>query len=77
MSAPVMPLSVRLRFSLCLMLGAWPLITLLLLLLTPVSAEWPLPLRTAVIVPLMVLGMVFVIIPLTNRYATRWVHGKK
>lgn len=55
------------------MLGAWPLITVLLELSSPLTAAWPLPLRTLVIVPLMVSGMVFAIIPLVQRLAGGWI----
>lgn len=63
----------RVRFALCVMLGAWPLITALLELFSPLTAAWPLPLRTLVIVPLMVSGMVFAIIPLVQRLAGGWI----
>jgi antibiotic biosynthesis monooxygenase (ABM) superfamily enzyme len=63
----------RLRFTLCLMAGAYPLITAILVLLAPVTSAWPLPLRTLVIVPLMVSGMVFAIIPLVQRLAGGWI----
>lgn len=63
----------RVRFALCVMLGAWPLITVLLELFSPWTAAWPLPLRTLVIVPLMVSGMVFAIIPLVQRLAGSWI----
>jgi antibiotic biosynthesis monooxygenase (ABM) superfamily enzyme len=66
-------LPARLRFTLCLMLGAYPLITAILLLLAPLTADWPVALRTLVVVPLMVSGMVFAVIPLVQRLAGRWI----
>lgn len=63
----------RVRFALCVMLGAYPLITAILFVLAPVTAEWPIALRTLVIVPLMVSGMVFGIIPLVHRWAGAWI----
>lgn len=76
--APARPLSIRilparLRFTLCLMLGAYPLVTAILTLLAPLTADWPLALRTLVVVPLMVSGMVFAVIPLVQRLAGRWI----
>lgn len=68
---PLLP--ARMRLTLCLMVGAYPLITGLLTLLGPATADWPLPLRTLVIVPLMVCGMVFAITPLAQRLAGRWI----
>jgi antibiotic biosynthesis monooxygenase (ABM) superfamily enzyme len=55
------------------MVGAYPLVTALLHLLGPTMAAWPLPLRTLVIVPLMVSGMVFAVIPLVHRLAGGWI----
>lgn len=63
----------RLRFALCVMAGAYPLITFLLAVLTPVTSDWPLALRTLLVVPMMVSGMVFGIIPLVQRWAGRWI----
>lgn len=61
------------RLALCLMLGAWPLVTVLLAVLGPFTADWPLALRTLVVVPPMVTGMVFAIIPLVQRFAGGWI----
>ena len=72
-SASAFRLSSRLRFALCVMVGAFPLITLLLAATAPVTGDWPLALRTLVIVPIMVSGMVFAIIPLVQRWAGRWI----
>ncbi len=66
-------LSSRLRFALCLMLGAYPLITSLLFLFNAVIDDWPLPARTALVVPFMVFGMVFFVIPAVHRLAGRWI----
>lgn len=63
----------RLRFALAVMLGAYPLIALLFVLIGPHVADWPLPARPLPIVPLMVLGMVYGVIPLVNRLAGPWI----
>jgi antibiotic biosynthesis monooxygenase (ABM) superfamily enzyme len=66
-------LTPRIRFSLCVMLGAYPLITAILAVLAPHTADWPLALRTLVVVPMMVTGMVFGVIPLVHRWAGAWI----
>jgi antibiotic biosynthesis monooxygenase (ABM) superfamily enzyme len=53
--------------------GAWGLITLILWLLGPVTATWPLPLRTLVISVLMVLGLTWVVIPNLTRMFAGWL----
>ncbi|MCE1237244.1 MAG: hypothetical protein LWW93_12920 [Hyphomicrobiales bacterium] len=63
----------KVRFALCVMLGAYPLITAILFALAPVTGDWPIALRTLVIVPMMVSGMVFGIIPLVHRWAGGWI----
>ncbi len=63
----------RLRFAFCVMIGAWPLITVILAALGPLIGEWPLALRTLIVVPPMVSGMVFAVIPLVQRWAGSWI----
>jgi antibiotic biosynthesis monooxygenase (ABM) superfamily enzyme len=53
--------------------GAWALITVILWLLGPVMAPWPLPLRTLVISALMVLGLTWVVIPYLTRAFAGWL----
>jgi antibiotic biosynthesis monooxygenase (ABM) superfamily enzyme len=57
----------RLSFSLALIPGAYVLITAILYGLGPLMEGWPIFLRTAVIVPLMVFGMVYGVIPLVQQ----------
>lgn len=66
-------LPARMRFALCVMVGAYPLITAILIALAPVTGDWPVALRTLVVVPLMVSGMVYGVIPLVHRWAGRWI----
>ncbi len=66
-------LTARVRFALCVMVGAYPLITAILIGLAPVTGDWPVALRTLIVVPMMVSGMVFGIIPLVHRWAGRWI----
>ena len=60
----------RLRFAATIAPGAWLLVTLLLYLWQPLITGLPTWALTLVIVPQMVLGMVFLVIPLSQRVAT-------
>lgn len=61
------PLVLRLRFLMTLMLGAYGLINLILLALSPFTPGWPIWAVTALAVPPMVLGMVYLVIPFARR----------
>lgn len=61
------PLLARLRFLGTLMLGAYLLINLILALLAPVTTGWSTWSVTALAVPPMVLGMVYLVIPIARR----------
>jgi antibiotic biosynthesis monooxygenase (ABM) superfamily enzyme len=62
------PAASRTRLALVLCLGAYPLITSLLYLWAPVLSDRPTWMVTAVIVPQMVAGMVWGVIPLAHRW---------
>jgi antibiotic biosynthesis monooxygenase (ABM) superfamily enzyme len=53
--------------------GAWALITLILWVLGPVTATWPLPLRTLLVSVLMVVGLTWLVIPNLTRIFARWL----
>jgi len=53
----------KVRFALLVFCGVYPLVTLGLGLLGPLTANWPLPLKTLVLVPIIVVSMVWGIIP--------------
>jgi antibiotic biosynthesis monooxygenase (ABM) superfamily enzyme len=53
--------------------GAWALITLILWLLGPMIATWPLPLQTLAVSSLMVLGLTWVVIPYLTRTFAGWL----
>jgi antibiotic biosynthesis monooxygenase (ABM) superfamily enzyme len=65
-TSPV-PFLAHLRFLGTLMLGAYLLINALLLGLTPLTSGWPIWSVTALAVPPMVLGMVYLVMPLARR----------
>jgi uncharacterized protein len=53
--------------------GAWAMITLILWVLGPMTATWPLPLRTFLISVLMVLALTWVVIPTLTRIFAGWL----
>jgi antibiotic biosynthesis monooxygenase (ABM) superfamily enzyme len=53
--------------------GAWALITLILWVVGPVTATWPLPLRTLVVSALMVVGMTWLVVPYLTRTFAGWL----
>ena len=63
----------RLRFSLFVFLGVYPLVTILIYALAPVTSDWQIWQRNLVMVPIIVLSMVFFIIPRIHRHCGRWL----
>jgi antibiotic biosynthesis monooxygenase (ABM) superfamily enzyme len=53
----------RFRFALLVFLGVYPLVTVLQLIILPLTEGWPLLLRNLVFVPVMVMCMVWGLIP--------------
>lgn len=68
-TSPLSPVFGRLRFLAILMLGAYLLINLILLVLSPWTAGWSTWSVTALAVPPMVLGMVYLVMPIARRQA--------
>lgn len=63
----------RLRFALLVFLAVYPMVTLGLGILIPLTPDWPLPARTLVLVPLVVAAMVWVIIPTIQTRLRHWL----
>ena len=63
----------RYKMALLTWPGAWGLITLILWQLGPMTATWPLPVRTLVVSVLMVLGLSWVVIPTLTRIFAGWL----
>ncbi|MDK3019521.1 hypothetical protein [Pseudodonghicola flavimaris] len=63
----------RLRFALFVFCGVYPLVTLLLYLLMPLTQGWAIWERNLVMVPIIVASMVYVIIPQIQRRCARWM----
>jgi antibiotic biosynthesis monooxygenase (ABM) superfamily enzyme len=71
MSTPLPPAAPpRYKVALLTWLGAYPVITIVLGVLGPVTARWPLPLRTLLISGLMVVALTWGVLP-TLRYVLR------
>jgi antibiotic biosynthesis monooxygenase (ABM) superfamily enzyme len=58
----------RPRFALLVLLGVYPLITLLLYVILPLTEAWPIWQRTLVIAPIMVSIMVWGLIPGVQKF---------
>ena len=63
----------RHKMALLTWAGAWAMITLILGVLGPSIATWPLPLRTLAISVLMVLALTWVVIPTLTRVFATWL----
>ena len=63
----------RHKMALLTWAGAWAMITVILQVLGPAMATWPLPLRTLLISVLMVLALTWVVIPNLTRLFATWL----
>lgn len=63
----------RARFGIFVFLGVYPLVTLLLYSIIPLTQEWSIWQRNLVMVPLIVLCMVYFIIPTIHKRLHRWL----
>lgn len=70
-------LASRLRLALLLVLGVYPLITLYLYAIFPLTDGWQLWQRTLVLVPLMVLSIVFGLMPFIQKRFGAFIAGRK
>jgi antibiotic biosynthesis monooxygenase (ABM) superfamily enzyme len=57
----------RPRFALLVLIGVYPVITLILNLIFSLTAEWTIWQRTLIIVPLMVVMMIWGVIPVVQK----------
>lgn len=63
------------RLALVMILAIYPLITVLLYILAPLTEGWAVWHRTILIAPIMVLSIVFVVSPAIQRYFGWFVAG--
>jgi antibiotic biosynthesis monooxygenase (ABM) superfamily enzyme len=69
------PVAAPPRYKLALLswAGAYTVITLILAVLGPVMAPWPLPLRTLLLSVLMVVAMTWLVMPSLTRLGRGWL----
>ena len=77
MAQRVRPQQAPPRYKLALLswVGAYTVITLILAVLGPAMARWPLPLRTLLLSVLMVLAMTWLVMPSLTRLCRSWLTG--
>jgi antibiotic biosynthesis monooxygenase (ABM) superfamily enzyme len=63
----------RYKLALLTWAGAYAVITLILAVLGPVMADWPLPLRTLVLSGAMVAALTWFVIPSLSRLFRAWL----
>lgn len=66
----------RHKLAVLTMVGAYPTIVLLLSILGPVMGDAPLPLKAAVLVPLMVVALTYFVMPLLTRVFANWLQNE-
>jgi antibiotic biosynthesis monooxygenase (ABM) superfamily enzyme len=67
----------RYKLALLTWAGAYAVITLILTLLGPAMAAWPLPLRTLLLSALMAPAMTWLVIPVLTRLFRRWLGPRR
>ena len=65
------------RMALLMIVGVYPIITLYLYVIMPLTDGWQLWQRTIILVPLMVITIVFGLIPAIQKHFGRFIAGKK
>jgi antibiotic biosynthesis monooxygenase (ABM) superfamily enzyme len=63
----------RYKLALLSWVGAYAVITLILYVLGPTTASWPLPIRTLAISALMAPAMVWLVMPVLTRLFRSWL----
>jgi antibiotic biosynthesis monooxygenase (ABM) superfamily enzyme len=66
----------RYKLALLTWAGAYAVITLILAVLGPSTAPWPLPLRTLLLSALMAPAMTWLVIPFLTRLFRSWLTSK-
>ncbi|MAA98493.1 MAG: hypothetical protein CMN87_15095 [Stappia sp.] len=64
----------RPRFALLVFAGVYPLVTLLLYMIQPITTGWDVWQRTLILVPVVVLAMIWGIIPFLYRRFFAFMH---
>lgn len=72
-----MPLSARLRLTALMTVFVYPVVTLYLYALMPLTPGWDIWQRSLVLVPLMASTIVLVLVPFINRRFGAFIAGKR
>lgn len=72
-----MPLAARLRLTLMMTLAVYPVVTMYLYALMPLTPGWTIWQRSLILVPLMAATIVMLVVPLINRHFGAFIAGKK
>ena len=70
-------LGARLRMAAIMTLAVYPVVTLYLYILMPLTAGWEIWQRSLVLVPFMATTIVLLIVPLITRYFGAFIAGRK
>jgi len=70
--APAQP-PARYKLAVITWIGVYPVITVLLAVIGPATATWPLPLRTLLLTAVMVPILIWVVMPRLTRMFRRWL----
>lgn len=72
-----MPLSARLRLTLLMTLAVYPVVTLYLYALMPLTQGWDIWQRSVILVPMMSATIVLVVVPFINKRFGAFIAGRK
>lgn len=72
-----MPLPARLRLTLLMTLAVYPLVTLYLYMLTPLTEGWSIWQRSLILVPMMTTSIVLVVMPFINKRFSAFIAGRR
>ncbi|WP_297112072.1 hypothetical protein [uncultured Devosia sp.] len=72
-----MPLPARLRLTLLMTLAVYPLVTLYLYILTPLTEGWSIWQRSLILVPMMTTSIVLVVMPFINKRFSAFIAGRR
>ena len=72
-----MPLPARLRLTLLMTLAVYPVVTLYLYALMPLTQGWDIWRRSVILVPMMSATIVLVVVPFINKRFGAFIAGRK
>ncbi len=72
-----MPLPARLRMTFLMTLAVYPVVTLYLYILMPLTDGWPIWQRSLILVPAMSATIVLAVVPFITRRFSAFIAGRK